>query len=103
MRIYKQTDRFYVNADLHSRFLYLCIVDQDGNTHLHQESRCHVDRLEGAMQRYRDGLDLDCKTAFSWYWLRMTVEIEAPFIQTLPSVALFPGVCGIRRELRRPR
>jgi hypothetical protein len=32
MRFYCQPHRFYCGIDLHARCMYLCILDQDGNT-----------------------------------------------------------------------
>ncbi len=69
MRFYKNTHTFYAGIDLHSRTLYLCIVDADGHKRLHQELKCRVDELEVALAPFREGLVVACETTFCWYWL----------------------------------
>lgn len=67
MRFYKNTHAFYAGIDLHSRTLYLCVLDHNGNKLLHRELNCRVDELE--LAPYRDGLVVACETTFCWYWL----------------------------------
>ena len=69
MRFYKTTHAFYAGIDLHSRTLYLCVVDADGNKRLHRELKCQVDELELALAPFREGLVVACETTFCWYWL----------------------------------
>src|SRR6476619_6822010 len=37
MRFYQQQHRFYCGVDLHARCMYLCILDQAGQTLLHRD------------------------------------------------------------------
>jgi hypothetical protein len=36
MRFYQQSHRFYCGVDLHARCMYLCVLDHQGQTVLHQ-------------------------------------------------------------------
>ena len=69
MRFYKTTHAFYAGIDLHSRTLYLCVVDADGNKRLHRELKCCIEELQLALAPFREGLVVACETTFCWYWL----------------------------------
>lgn len=62
MRTYKQQRQFYCGIDLHSRSLYLCLVDHAGNKLLHRELPCEVERLDRVLAQYREGPVVACET-----------------------------------------
>jgi len=37
MNFYNNIHPYYCGIDLHARILYVCILDQEGNTHAHKE------------------------------------------------------------------
>ncbi len=45
MRFYTKMHKFYCGIDLHARSMYLCILDQEGNTLVHRNMPTHGDRF----------------------------------------------------------
>ena len=54
MRFYNEHRQFYCGVDLHARTMYLCIVDREGNTVLHQNIKTGPASLLRAIEPYRD-------------------------------------------------
>ena len=40
MRFYTRTHNHYPGIDLHARFMYVCVVNQEGDMLLHRNLRC---------------------------------------------------------------
>ena len=69
MRFYNQQHRFYCGVDLHSRSMYLCILDQAGNVVFDQNLEASPAAFLNAVAPFRDDLDVACECLFCWYWL----------------------------------
>src|SRR5207342_241886 len=54
MRFYTQQHPFYCGIDLHARTMYLCILDQAGETLLHRSMPATPEALLKAITPYRD-------------------------------------------------
>ena len=81
MRFYTQTHRYYCGVDLHARSMYLCILDAQGQTLLHQNYPAHAEAFLKAIAPYRDGLVVGCECMFAWYWLADLCAVEkVPFV-----------------------
>jgi len=44
MRFYKPTTKYCCGVDLHSRNIYVCVVDRDGDIHCHRSLRSNPPR-----------------------------------------------------------
>jgi len=44
MRFYTKQHRYYCGIDLHARSMYVCILDNEGNTLVHQNIKTYRER-----------------------------------------------------------
>ena len=56
MRFYTQTHAFYCGIDLHARWMYLCVLDQQGEVLLHRNLRACPEAFLKAVEPYRQDL-----------------------------------------------
>jgi transposase len=81
MRFYTEQHQHYCGVDLHTRTLYLCIQDQEGNVLLHKNLPCDRARFLEAIEPYRDDLVVASECIFNWYWLAdLCDEHDIPFV-----------------------
>ena len=69
MRFYTTQHPFYCGIDLHARTMYLCILDQAGETLLHRNMPATPEALLKAIAPYHDQIVLAAECMFTWYWL----------------------------------
>ena len=69
MRFYTQSHRYYCGIDLHARWMYLCILDPQGEVLLHRNLRACPETFLKAVEPYRHDLVVAVECIFSWYWL----------------------------------
>ena len=69
MRFYTQAHAFYCGIDLHARWMYLCILDPQGEVLLHRNLRACPETFLKAVEPYRQDLVVAVECIFSWYWL----------------------------------
>lgn len=69
MNFYTGVHPFYCGIDLHASTMYLCILDDRGQTILHQNIRTDPDAFLKAIAPYREGLVVAVECVFCWYWL----------------------------------
>src|SRR6266850_5038825 len=81
MRFSTQQHPFYCGIDLHARTMYLCILDQAGETLLHRNMPATPEALLTAITPYRDQLVLAAECMFTWYWLAdLCADHGIPFV-----------------------
>jgi len=81
MRFYTQQHPFYCGIDLHARTMYLCILDQAGETLLHRNMPATPEALLKAIAPYREQIVLAAECMFTWYWLAdLCAEHGIPFV-----------------------
>ena len=81
MRFYTQQHPFYCGIDLHARTMYLCILDQAGETLLHRNMQATPEALLKAIAPYQGQIVLAAECMFTWYWLAdLCAEHEIPFV-----------------------
>jgi hypothetical protein len=100
MRFYCQPHRFYGGIDLHARSMYLCILDQDGNTDFDRNLPCDPKAFLHAIAPFRDGIVVGVECMFAWYWVAdLCREQQIPFVEDRQ-----PGdeEAGTMTEPRRP-
>ena len=69
MRFYTKTHKHYCGIDLHSKKMYVCILDTEGNVLVHRNiTACPEDFLK-VIAPYRDSLVVGVECMFAWYWL----------------------------------
>lgn len=69
MKFYTKTHDYYCGIDLHSRNLYVCILDTEGQVCVHKNIAAHPERLKKLIEPYRTDLVIGVECMFSWYWV----------------------------------
>ena len=69
MRFYTQQHQHYCGVDLHTRTMYLCILDQAGEVLLHRNMHADPEEFLAAVEPYRRDLVVAVECIFTWYWL----------------------------------
>lgn len=81
MRFYTTPHQFYCGIDLHARTMYVCILDQAGETLLHRNMNATPEALLKAIAPYRDQLVMAAEGMFTWSWLAdFCAEHRIPFV-----------------------
>jgi transposase len=81
MRFYTTQHPFYCGIDLHARMMYVCILNQAGETLLHRNMKTNPDTFLKAIAPYRDGLVVAVECMFTWYWLAdLCADEGIPFV-----------------------
>jgi len=69
MRFYNKAHQHYCGIDLHAKTMYVCIINQAGETVLHCNMNTEPERLASAIEPYREDLVISVECLFTWYWL----------------------------------
>jgi transposase len=69
VRFYNHRREFYCGIDLHTRWMYLCILSHDGDVVLHKNIRTQPEPFLRAIEPYRKDLIVGVECVFSWYWI----------------------------------
>ena len=81
MRFYDGQHKFYCGVDLHTKRMYLCILDHAGNKVLHRNVRAKPHDFLSAIAGFRDDLVVGAECMFTWYWLAdLCLEEKIKFI-----------------------
>jgi hypothetical protein len=81
MRFYTKQHPFYCGIDLHARTMYVCILDQAGETLVHRNMPATPEALLKAIAPYREQIVLAAECMFTWYWLAdLCADHGIPFV-----------------------
>jgi transposase len=81
MRFYNGQHRYYCGVDLHTKRMYLCVLDHGGNKLLHRNVRAKPHDFLSAIDGFRDDLVVGAECMFTWYWLAdLCLEQKIMFI-----------------------
>jgi hypothetical protein len=81
MRCYTKQHPYYCGLDLHTRTMYVCILDHAGETLLHRNMQATPDALLKASAPYRDQIVIAAECMFTWYWRAdLCAEQGIPFV-----------------------
>ena len=69
MNFYNNTHPYYCGIDLHARLLYVCILDDKGNTCLHKEISANPDKLKALLEPYIGNIVVGVECMHCWYWV----------------------------------
>jgi hypothetical protein len=61
--------RHYRGIDLHTRTMYVCIIDAEGEVLFHRNLDARPGKLLEAIAPYRDDLVISTGCMRCWYWL----------------------------------
>jgi len=81
MRFYNTQHPFYCGIDLHARAMYVCILNQAGETLLHRNMKTTPDAFLKAIAPYRPQIVVAVECMFTWYWLAdLCADEDIPFV-----------------------
>ena len=69
MRFYTKQHKAYCGIDLHARTMYVCILNQAGETLVHQNVKANPETFLKVIAPYRDDLVVAVECIFTWYWV----------------------------------
>ena len=69
MRFFQGNAQFYCGVDLHTRAMYLCILDAAGRIVLHKNFPTRPAAFLDAVEPFRQDLVVGAECVFPWYWL----------------------------------
>jgi transposase len=81
MRFYTKQHQFYCGIDLHTRTMYLCILNRDGEILVHRNMPAGPEPFLKPIAPYRTDLVVCVECLFTWYWLADLCAREGiPFV-----------------------
>lgn len=81
MRFYQGTHDFYAGIDLHTKTMYVCVLDQGGRTVVHRNIPARPGPLLEVRAPCRSDVVIAAECTFSSYWLADLCAAEAiPFV-----------------------
>jgi len=69
MRFYTRQRQYYCGIDLHTRWMYVCILSRDGEIVYHKNLPAGPEPLLEAIAPFREDLVIGAECTFTWYWL----------------------------------
>jgi hypothetical protein len=82
MRFYTTQHPYDCGIDLHARTMYVCILDQAGETLLHRHMHATPEALLKAIAPYRDQIVIAAECLLTWYWLADFCAAQSiPFVR----------------------
>jgi len=69
MRFYTETHKHYCGIDLHTKNLYVCLIDHEGEILVHKNIKARPEALMKLIKPYLDELVIGVECMFSWYWI----------------------------------
>ncbi len=81
MKFFTGTHKYYCGIDLHTRFMYLCIINSLGEILYHKNHRADAANLLRALRPFREDVVVCAECIYTWYWLAdVCADEEIPFV-----------------------
>jgi transposase len=81
MQFYTQQHSYYCGIDLHTKNMYICIVNQAGKILYHDNLPTRTDSLLGVIKPYLPNMVIAVECIFTWYWMAdFCARHNIPFI-----------------------
>src|SRR5512145_1829313 len=93
MRFYTQQHKHYCGIDLHTRMMYLCVLDAGGAVLLSRNIECSPRAFLSAVRGFREDLVVGVECMFTWYWLADLCERE-PIVFVLGHALYMRAIHG---------
>jgi transposase len=69
MKFYTETHKYYCGIDLHTKNLYVCLIDHEGEILVHKNIKARPEDLMKLVKPYVGDLVIGVECMFSWYWI----------------------------------
>jgi transposase len=81
MRFYTKQHQYYCGIDLHTKKMYVCILDSAGEVMVHQNMRTDPEAFLKIIAPYREDIVICVECMFTWYWIADLCAAERiPFV-----------------------
>jgi len=81
MKFYNHQHKYYCGIDLHTRNMYICIMNQKGKILLHKNMKTNPEMFLNAIKPYQKDLAVAVECIFSWYWIAdLCADYNIPFV-----------------------
>ena len=81
MRFYTKQHKFYCGIDLHTKKMYLCILDETGEIRLHRNINTDREVFLKVIEPFRDSIIVAVECMFTWYWIAdLCAQEKIPFV-----------------------
>ena len=65
----KINSNYYCGIDLHSKSMYVCLMDREGNILIHKNMRNDFDHFKKIMKPYLNEMAVGVESTYNYYWL----------------------------------
>ncbi len=76
MRFYTNSHPYYCGIDLHARMLYVCILDDKGETVTHKKINAGPDELMKLVKPYIGNIVIGVECMHCWYWVADWCDVQ---------------------------
>ena len=81
MKFYTNQHKYYCGIDLHTRKMYVCILDEKGEIREHRNMKTDRDAFLKAIAPFREDIVVAVECIFTWYWVADLCHNEGiPFV-----------------------
>lgn len=81
MDFYSKQHKYYCGIDLHSKKMYVCMMNQLGKIIIHKNIKATPDCFKSLIEPYMEDIVVTAECVFTWYWLADFCEDHSiPFI-----------------------
>jgi transposase len=81
MKSYTKQHKYYCGIDLHTKKMYVCILDAEGQIRLHQKIKTDPEHFIRILPLFREDIVVAVECVFTWYWVAgLCVEQNIPFV-----------------------
>jgi len=81
MKFYTQQHNYYCGIDLHTKKMFMCILNREGAILLHRNIPTTAEMFFKTIENYRDDIVIGVECIFSWYWIAdLCAEDNIPFV-----------------------
>ena len=81
MRFYSEKHRYYCGIDLHTKTMFICIIDEDGKILFHKNAPVNAEILMQIIEPFLPDIAICVECIFTWYWIAdFCEERDIPFV-----------------------
>lgn len=81
MRFYTKQHKHYCGIDLHTKKMYLCILDAAGDILLHRNIKTNREVFLKVIEPFREDVVVAVECMFTWYWIAdLCADERIPFV-----------------------
>ena len=81
MQFYTKQHKYYCGIDLHTKKMYVCVLDEKGEVKEHRNMKTNPESFLAAIAPFREDVVVAVECMFTWYWIADLCQKEnIPFV-----------------------